>query len=50
MRRKAVVSIITRHLPAMHVSAEWVEAGGLMSYGVSLNDLFRGQPLMSTKF
>ena len=28
-------------LPAIHVLQEYVEAGGLMSYGVSLPDLFR---------
>jgi len=28
-------------LPAIYFSAEWVEAGGLMTYGVSFNDLYR---------
>jgi len=30
-----------RHLPAMYQSRESVEAGGLMSYGAALSDLFR---------
>ena len=42
MHRKAVVdSIVKRQLPAMHVSAEWVEAGGLMSYSLDVLDNYR---------
>jgi putative ABC transport system substrate-binding protein len=28
-------------LPAMYLNKEWVDAGGLMSYGPSYTDLFR---------
>ncbi len=42
MHRKAVIdSIIKRHLPAMHVSADWVESGGLMSYSLDVLDNYR---------
>jgi putative ABC transport system substrate-binding protein len=40
--RKEVVALAARHrLPDMHYSAEFVEAGGLMSYGPNLPDMFR---------
>jgi putative tryptophan/tyrosine transport system substrate-binding protein len=40
--RKRIVDFAAKsHLPGMYVSPEWVEAGGLMSYGVSFTDLFR---------
>ena len=32
---------IKSRLPAIYYAAEWVEDGGLMSYGVSVNDLYR---------
>ena len=28
-------------MPAIHPSAEWVEAGGLMYYGANIPDLYR---------
>ena len=28
-------------MPAMHPSAEWVEAGGLMYYAANISDLYR---------
>jgi ABC-type uncharacterized transport system substrate-binding protein len=31
-----------KHLPAMYVSSEWVEAGGLMSYGPDIRENWRG--------
>ena len=32
---------VESRLPAIHNFPEWVEAGGLMTYGVNLNDLYR---------
>ena len=32
---------IKNRLPATYIAAEFVDDGGLMSYGVSVNDLFR---------
>jgi len=32
---------IKSHLPSIYYAADFVEAGGLMSYGVSVTDLFR---------
>src|SRR5262245_184020 len=40
-RGEIVDLIAKRRLPAMYYSAEWVEVGGLMTYGASLNDLYR---------
>jgi putative ABC transport system substrate-binding protein len=40
--RKEIVDLTVKsRLPAMYYSAEWVEVGGLMTYGASLNDLYR---------
>ena len=40
--RKQIVDLaIKSRLPAIYYAAEWVEDGGLMSYGVSVNDLYR---------
>lgn len=40
--RKEVVALAARHrLPDTHYSAEFVEAGGLMSYAPNLPDMFR---------
>jgi len=39
-RTQIVDLAIKNRLPVIY-SAEWVEAGGLMSYGVSFNDLYR---------
>jgi len=39
--RKAIVELAARHrLPAMYSAREFVEAGGLVSYGVSYPDLY----------
>jgi putative ABC transport system substrate-binding protein len=35
------VLAVARHLPAMYGEREFVDAGGLVSYGVSLGDQFR---------
>jgi putative ABC transport system substrate-binding protein len=35
------VLAVARHLPAMYGEREFVDAGGLASYGVSLGDQFR---------
>ena len=41
-RRPMIVSLAARHsLPAMHTMREFAEAGGLMSYGPSLPDVYR---------
>jgi putative tryptophan/tyrosine transport system substrate-binding protein len=40
-RRKIVTFAQTSRLPAMYPTREFVDAGGLMSYGPSLPDLFR---------
>src|SRR5712692_6401520 len=40
-RTQAADLAIKSRLPAIFVAAEFVEAGGLMSYGVSITDLFR---------
>ena len=29
------------HLPAMFIARQWVEAGGLMSYGVNFTTMYR---------
>ena len=40
--RNLIVELATKHrLPAMYGSSEFVEAGGLMSYGAHFSDLFR---------
>jgi putative tryptophan/tyrosine transport system substrate-binding protein len=33
--------VVESRLPAIYNAVEWVEAGGLMSYGTSISDLFR---------
>ena len=37
-------------LPAIYRRREYVEDGGLMSYGVNLNDLHRRAAGLSTRF
>ena len=41
-QRKQIVELAVKNrLPAIYNAAEWVEGGGLMSYGVSVTDLYR---------
>jgi len=40
-RTKIVELAVKSRLPAIYYSAEWAEVGGLMTYGVSFNDLYR---------
>jgi putative ABC transport system substrate-binding protein len=41
-RRAQLATLATRHaIPAIYTVREFAEAGGLMSYGTSLNDTFR---------
>ncbi len=41
-QRKQIVELAVKNrLPAIYFSSEFVEAGGLMTYGVSFTDLFR---------
>jgi len=40
--RKQIVELASKsRLPAIYYTAEWVEAGGLLTYGASFPDLFR---------
>ena len=40
--RKQIVELAVKNrLPAIYYTAEWVETGGLMTYGASFTDLFR---------
>ncbi len=42
VQRKQIVELAVKNrLPAIYYTAEWVEDGGLMTYGVSFNDLYR---------
>ena len=41
-QRKQIVELAVKNrLPAIYNTVEWVEAGGLMTYGPSITDLFR---------
>ena len=41
-RRKLIVALAAKHrLPAIYQSREYVDGGGLISYGVSYADLYR---------
>jgi len=41
-QRKQIAELAVKsRLPAIYYAAEWVEEGGLMTYGVSYTDLFR---------
>jgi putative ABC transport system substrate-binding protein len=41
-RRVQITTLATRHaLPTMYVSRDFAEAGGLMSYGANIEDVFR---------
>ena len=40
--RKQLINLaIIRRVPALYLTSEWVDEGGLMSYGVNVADLFR---------
>lgn len=40
--RKPIVDIAAKNrLPAIYYTAEWVESGGLLTYGANFPDLFR---------
>jgi len=41
-RRQFVATVAKYRLPDIHIAREFVEAGGLTSYGVRLRDLYRG--------
>ena len=41
-RRQQIVDLAARHaIPAMYGLRDWAEAGGLISYGTSITDVFR---------
>jgi len=41
-QRKQILDLAVKNrLPAIYYAPQWVEDGGLMTYGVSINDLFR---------
>jgi len=40
--RKQLINLaIIRRVPALYLASEWVDEGGLMTYGVNVADLFR---------
>jgi len=42
LQRKKILELAEQNrLPAMHSDEEWVNSGGLMSYGANRNDLYR---------
>jgi len=41
-RRRLVDLVAKNRLPAVYIAREFVDAGGLMSYGPSIADSFRG--------
>jgi putative ABC transport system substrate-binding protein len=42
LHRKRILQLLEQaRMPAIHPSAEWVEAGGLMYYGANIPDLYR---------
>jgi putative ABC transport system substrate-binding protein len=40
-RGRLAALAVTHRLPTVHSSREWVEAGGLIAYGVALRELYR---------
>ena len=41
-QRESIIRLaVQNRLPAIYFTADWVEAGGLLAYGASFNDLFR---------
>jgi len=41
-QREKIIDLAAKNrLPTIYFTAEWVEAGGLLAYGASFNDLFR---------
>jgi putative tryptophan/tyrosine transport system substrate-binding protein len=49
-RTEVAALAVKRRLPVIYESAEEVDAGGLMSYGVNASDLSAARPLTWTKF
>ena len=42
LHRKRIVQLLEQaRMPAIHSSAEWIDAGGLMYYGANIPDLYR---------
>ena len=48
-RAKIAELAVKNRLPAMGVAREWMDAGFVMSYGTSLNDMFRRAPYFVDK-
>jgi putative ABC transport system substrate-binding protein len=40
-QEKLIDLAVTKRLPALYFTAEWVKAGGPLAYGASFTDLFR---------
>jgi hypothetical protein len=49
-RTEIVELAVKGRLPVIYESAEEVEAGGLMSYGLNTNDSYRRAPLTWIRF
>jgi putative ABC transport system substrate-binding protein len=48
--REMIVELAARYrLPAMYAAREFVDAGGLISYGVNYPDLYRGAAIYADK-
>jgi len=48
-RKRILDFLVTNHLPAIFESSDWVESGGLMSYGPNYADLFRRAAIQMDK-